>query len=416
MDGFKAFIGTAGGENCVPSIFLYALARDWRSIASSGREKRPISGQKDMQAIRERFIHDIRHRYRREGEELQQFLSAQVPDTGDLTPAVAALFEHQVQTGVLWDELREVERFQLLAHSDPPRAFFFTLNPRRADRHRGGGRSDPPPGWPEVNDRCFLCGDNIVWQQRFCQFPFRIHLPSGEFDAWVNPFPLGKYHLTIAADCHRPQTWMSGTRDETVDSLMGRISDLVMLASRLPQFLVFENGCGAGASIPEHHHYQALHRWKGLAYYPIETAAWRQTTADNQEPPFLLRDYPVSAIFCHGVTSDVIAQGRACVERWLAGMSDWGHLTTNLIASRDNPEKDEVNLFIVPRNRGTNGSTGAIAQVASLEVAGEVVGDDPTVRARIQNGMVNYQTIWETVAECQDDSTRQVLERPWMDE
>lgn len=367
----------------------------------------------EMQSIRNRFIEAIHHRYRREGEELQAFLAGQVTNSGDLIPAVAALFEHQVQTGVLWDELREVERFQILAHSDPPRAFFYTLNPRRAERHRGGGRTEPPPGWAPVNDKCFLCGDNIVWQHRFCQFPFRIRLPSGEFDSWVNPFPLGKWHLTIAADCHRPQTWMSETRVGAVDTLMGRITDLVTLAFRMPQFLVFENGCGAGASIPQHHHYQALHRWKGLEHYPIESVARRQMRVGNQEPPFLLKDYPVSAIFCRGRTPDVIAQGRSCVERWLAEISDWKSLTTNLIASRDDTESEEVNLFIVPRSRGTNGSARSIAQVASLEIAGELVGDDPTVRARIHNGMLNYQTIWDTVAQCQDPATREVLERPW---
>ncbi|MCB1091175.1 MAG: hypothetical protein KDL87_06575, partial [Verrucomicrobiae bacterium] len=83
------------------------------------------------------FSDRARHRYRIESRQLRKTLQTFVPESGQLTRSVEALFAHQALLGVIQDDLHEVERFQLLDPSAPSRAFYFSLNPRRADRHRG---------------------------------------------------------------------------------------------------------------------------------------------------------------------------------------------------------------------------------------------------------------------------------------
>jgi len=213
-----------------------------------------------QESLLPRLIDSFRHRYREEVRNLQSILREQVTPSGDLTEAVNSLFLHQAQAGVVRDDLHEIQRFQLLDPEHPSRAFYFVLNPRRADRHQGGGRNEPPEGWESLHGGCFLCGDNIIWQQRFHQMPMELDLPSGLFRLWGNPFPLGLRHLTVATAEHRPQQWVMADRPaETVEGLRRRLEDLLDLAFRLPRFLVFENGACAGASIEGHQHYQALY-------------------------------------------------------------------------------------------------------------------------------------------------------------
>ncbi len=360
------------------------------------------------------FADRFRHRYELESSELRETLVARIPPGGELGAAVEALFAHQIQAGVVRDDLGGLERFQLLDPADSSRAFYFTLNPRRAERHRGGGRTEPPTGWTPRHGNCYLCRANIAWQQRFLQLPLPIELSSGRFEAWANPFPLGDRHLTIAAEAHRPQRWQTGNAAASRATLLTRLRDLVELAGRLPGFLVFENGEGAGASIPQHHHYQALRRWPGLERFPIEEAA--QAT---QAPPlpgptlFPLRSYPVAALVLAGEGEALLARCGDALERWFAEDEEggWEHLATNLLATRCRGSSGRILVFVVPRNGHINRSHGTGSQVASLEIAGEMVMSDDRARERIQDGRIGYRSVWETIASCQDTGSRRRLER-----
>ncbi|MCB1092498.1 MAG: hypothetical protein KDL87_13260, partial [Verrucomicrobiae bacterium] len=90
---------------------------------------------------------------------------------------------------------------------------------------------------------------------------------------------------------------------------------------------------------------------------------------------------------------------------------DWDHLTTNLIASRARADREELWLFLVPRNAHINRSHGTDSHVASLEIAGELVMSDPKARDRIQSGKISHRSAWETIASCQDTGSRRLLER-----
>lgn len=85
--------------------------------------------------------------------------------------------------------------------------------------------------------KCFLCKKNRPPEQRGIEI-----LPGWEL--LVNPFPILPYHFTIANKGHFPQKlqWDTG----------------IELAKILPGFVVFYNDDGAGASAPDHIHFQAV--------------------------------------------------------------------------------------------------------------------------------------------------------------
>ncbi len=84
---------------------------------------------------------------------------------------------------------------------------------------------------------CFLCKANRP--------EIQIGLPI--LQGWtmlVNPFPIFPIHFTIAADDHRDQLPDTAT--------------MVELAEKMPGMVVFFNGAKAGASAPDHMHFQAV--------------------------------------------------------------------------------------------------------------------------------------------------------------
>ncbi len=367
-------------------------------------------------SIHEAMTGVIRRQYDRAREDLSERLLALGDPGGDLVSVIEGLCTHQLHAGIVQDDLHALERFQISAPRDPSRVFYVDYNPARARRHLGAGRSEAPPGWARVNGGCYLCPENILWQQRFCQFPAHTLLPSGSYQVWANPFPLGHFHVTIAAGAHIPQAWMARDWTESLSSLRRRIVDLVHLAKQLPQYLIFENGTGAGATLPLHQHFQALRKWPGLVRYPIEAAAQAQEERDGvglAGTPYVLRDYPVAALCWHGTVGEIAESFEAAIpglfELPRSGGS-WRHLTTNLIASRESPADERLRLFLIPRNAHITRATGLSGAVASLELAGELVFSQEQERDRIAAGQVSYESIWETLASAQDAGSRGILE------
>lgn len=86
--------------------------------------------------------------------------------------------------------------------------------------------------------KCFLCTEYQPAKQKAMLWGERYKIQ-------VNPYPIFKRHLTIADLHHVPQR------------LADRISDMLLLAQSLPDFVVFYNGPRCGASAPDHMHFQA---------------------------------------------------------------------------------------------------------------------------------------------------------------
>lgn len=85
--------------------------------------------------------------------------------------------------------------------------------------------------------KCFLCKENRPVEQKAIEI-----IPDWEL--LVNPFPIFDLHFTIANKNHMPQKLELEAGQE--------------LASKLQGMVVFYNDDGAGASAPDHNHYQAV--------------------------------------------------------------------------------------------------------------------------------------------------------------
>lgn len=95
---------------------------------------------------------------------------------------------------------------------------------------------------------CFLCKENRPPQQP--------STPAGDYEILENPYPVFPGHLTIPTKAHVPQM------------LMGRVADMVEIASTLRGYTVFYNGPRCGASAPDHCHFQAVPE----QYLPLDIA------------------------------------------------------------------------------------------------------------------------------------------------
>lgn len=84
---------------------------------------------------------------------------------------------------------------------------------------------------------CFLCTKNRPKEQ----------LAIPVLEGWsllLNPFPIFPIHFTIASDDHRDQ--------------IPDIASMIEIAEKMPGFVIFFNGAKAGASAPDHKHFQAV--------------------------------------------------------------------------------------------------------------------------------------------------------------
>ncbi|HVJ83137.1 MAG TPA: DUF4922 domain-containing protein, partial [Planctomycetia bacterium] len=189
-------------------------------------------------------------------------------------------------------------------------AFWLQMNPLRAARRAGAGRALPPPGVSAVHENCFLCLENLAWQQRGLELPYRFTLAGAPCAALPNPFPFVPVQFTIATEEHRPQAFENEADAHAV------IAAIVELARRLgPSFMAMMNGEGAGASIPRHRHFHVWRRWAGSFRWPLETAARgaqeRQTRGVARIPNF-----PMTAFVISGASSNVVAVGARLALEW----------------------------------------------------------------------------------------------------
>ncbi|MDZ4787085.1 MAG: DUF4922 domain-containing protein [bacterium] len=92
------------------------------------------------------------------------------------------------------------------------------------------------------NRTCFLCLENLPLEQTGI-------LIQNEYLALANPFPVFNSHFTLAHIRHKRQ------------DIVGHIEALLKVSRTLKdQFTVFFNGATAGASAPDHFHFQAIPR------------------------------------------------------------------------------------------------------------------------------------------------------------
>jgi hypothetical protein len=94
---------------------------------------------------------------------------------------------------------------------------------------------------------CFICAANLPPEEEGIPF-------NDEFTIYCNPFPIVEGHFTVAHREHVPQ------------GIANYIGTMLELAAALPGHFIIYNGPEAGASAPDHMHFQAGSR----ALLPIE--------------------------------------------------------------------------------------------------------------------------------------------------
>lgn len=318
-----------------------------------------------------------------------------------LGAALEELRRHQVASGFIQDDLSEVLRFEFPRpdsdrdsdHDNGSADDYFSVqyNPARARRFAGRGTRQPPPWARSVNGDCFLCAENIEWQQGGAEVGYRVAIGELPYTAWMNPFPLARGHAVVAADAHIHQHW-----SESGIGLGNIVTDLIELAGQLPGWITFYNGVGAGASIETHLHYHAMPRTPGLGPLPIERAADRHRvdlSDDSALTGAVARKlYPLDFAHWRGPAAALLDP----VLRWInAWQNERGHgadATANAMALRhaDGPDMD---FFFVPRVRSRSRAEGFGGVIGAFETMGEIICSTPAEKRLIANGEISYWTI-----------------------
>lgn len=308
--------------------------------------------------------------------------------TQGLGKAIAALEDNQRQTGFIKDFMFDVERF-VFRHPDHPALFFrVQFNAKRLERFNGAGVTAPPPGTEVAHGGCFLCRDNVRWQQQGAELGYALDVGGNPYHAWMNPFPLMPGHVVIASANHETQDWAYRTGE---GQSMARLTrDLTALAVRMPGYVGFYNGVDAGASIPGHLHYQFFRRPLEHPVFPLEARI--QDRCPDGDAPIIVSDYPLAVVKWQGPVEAVAGAATAWFDDWAARNAERLYrMTSNIIVSSDDGET--VSLMFVPRDQAKTRGEGMSGLVGGLEVLGEIVMSSVEERRRLDAGEIDYFTI-----------------------
>lgn len=327
--------------------------------------------------------------------DLNRRLRALEHGEGGLVAALAALGHQQRDSGFIQDGLEGVERYTF-PHPDMPQRFFrVQYNPKRALRFKGAGRAEPPEGVEPVNGGCFLCRENIRWQQGGAQLGYEITLAGTPYIGWMNPFPLLPMHVVFASAAHMPQEWIFGRNGDGGPS--GLLAEFLELADRLPGLFGYFNGVDSGASIPHHLHFHFCRRPPGAPDFPLELASRRSRGRNGSAR--LISHYPLAGARWRGTRDHVLAAATDWIAQWADENADrLASLTANLIAAKD-PKGDALSFYFIPRTRQNSHSTRTSDHIGALEVLGEFVFSTDEDKRLLDQGGVDYFSIETWLAE-----------------
>ena len=124
---------------------------------------------------------------------------------------------------------------------------------------------------------CFLCRHHLPPEQESLPYTTKNGI---EYLILCNPYPVFPRHLTIPDSTH------------TAQLISGRIEDMLEMAGRLSDFVLFYNGPKCGASAPDHFHFQAgskgflpiqalVESGASLAQYPVPLFVFESEEAES---------------------------------------------------------------------------------------------------------------------------------------
>jgi hypothetical protein len=325
----------------------------------------------------------------------------QIRRSAGLGAALEALIAQQLDAGFIEDDLNTVRRYRICHSEDRSRSFSLQYNPRRAMRHGGSGRTVPPAGAAPVNGGCFLCDENIAWQQRGLELGFDISIDDVPYCCYANPFPLMPAHVTVATRAHMPQGW-SALGTEGRATLQVLLSHLLTLAEQLPSFVVFFNGPDAGASIPAHFHFQLFKRVPAHDAFPLERSARRPHSGGGADPA--LKDYPITVACFDGPHDDIVERAAQWVLARTAEQGNAGAMSVNLMAMHTG---GRPHLYVAPRHRSYSYAPGFAGLVGGLEILGELVLSTEQEKQQLDLGHFTYERVSAVLAAVEPPGVRQ---------
>lgn len=308
---------------------------------------------------------------------------------GGLGAALEALKSQQLERGFIKDDLHLLRRYRFAHPQDSERFFLVQYNPVRALRFQGSGKKTPPAGSTAKYDGCFLCPDNVVWQQGGREMGYEFGIDHIRYIAWMNAYPLMPVHCVIASQKHIPQAWcVNGAAVECLN-IEKILADLVALSVRLPGFVGFYNGQGAGASIPAHFHFQFFKRPDLWPDFPLEVAA-RQSGIQAYGT---IKDYPLEVEYWRGDADVIVHSAYAWIRDWIArNAHQISSVSANIIATFDEA-KNQSELYFVPRHHARSHSPEMSGTIGGVEVLGEMVFSSEADGQRLERGEIDYHTV-----------------------
>lgn len=307
---------------------------------------------------------------------------------GKLADAISELEMHQMRAGFIKDDLHEIRRYIYVHPQFADCHLRVQYNPRRALRFNGSGVSLPPEGLSAVNNGCFLCRENILWQQQGKEMGYELEVGDTRYYAWMNPFPLLPGHTVITTRDHVTQEWELHPNGAL--SLERLINNLVELATRLPGFIGFYNGINAGASIPGHMHYQFCRRPDANTRFPLEMV---QRDFSEYGITAVVKHYPLAVACWQGSANSITTAALEWVRYWAStNRHRLQRLTANFIVTTD-IDSGELELFFAPRDRHKPKSSHMSGLVGGLEVLGELVFSSEEEHRALEQGEIDFDAL-----------------------
>ena len=309
---------------------------------------------------------------------------------GNLLNAVEHLRQHQLEQGFIRDDLDAVNCYRFPHPEYASRFLSAQFNPERVSRLQLRHDALPPERDDAVNNDCFLCAANIQWQHRGIEFGYSIEQHGTPFHIWMNAYPLMPLHLVIATCEHVPQVWKLGRTGNGQFTIGQIITNLAALSARMPGYIGFYNGDGAGTSVPEHFHYQFFRRRSVDEAYPLELTPRR--VIDDIES--VIEDYPVEGMCWQGDDPAVVtARAVERVEHWLTTRVGLRPTLSANIFAMTSEDGGHLRIFFVPRDKDLGHSPSLAGMIGSLEILGELVMTTDAEKHALDNGEIDYHTI-----------------------
>jgi len=326
--------------------------------------------------------------------ELNQHLQ-EIEKSSGLDAVFRELEVHHIKSGFIKDQFEEIARYTFYHPDDKSRYFRVQHNQKRALRLKGSGTKIPPPGIAVQNNGCFLCRDNVAWQQQGNEIGYELQVDGDDYYAWMNPFPLLPTHVVIATREHTSQEWT--LHDDGQLDTTRMLYCLVDLASRLPGYIGFYNGVGAGASIPGHMHLHFCRRPEEAPDFPLEKMECDLSNTNGELE--IVKDYPLAVAVWRGSPREVVQRAAEWLEHWAEGNRDrLNNLAANFIATT-NQTTGEISLYFTPRERNRTWSGGKSDLIGGLEALGEFVYTIEEEQQLLEEGVVEYFMLEKILAD-----------------